>query len=84
MTAAPFTVARQVAFFPSMTGGKIHAAWKVAGTAVCGTNVELDLASAPWVSIAQGDDSARVHPMVCRRCLNLTARPGVSGQGVRQ
>jgi hypothetical protein len=81
--ADTWTVARQVAFFPSVAGGKLHAANKISRTAVCGIAAELD--SVAWVTVSQGQDSGKVAPMVCRRCLRATTRPGpVVATGVVQ
>lgn len=77
-----WTVARQIAFYPSTSGGKLHAAWKVSQTAVCGAAVELE--PSPWVTTSQGQPSEKVHPMVCRRCLRLSTTPGVTANGMRQ
>lgn len=76
-----WTVARQVSFFaPADMGGKWHAARLVSNVPVCGAAVEL---GAEFIATQQGQESTRVHPLVCRRCLRLTTPPGVSGGGLR-
>ena len=75
-----WTVARQVPFFPSASGGKLHAAWAGTHTAVCGRPAALHPVA--WIYTAEGERSADVHPMVCRRCLRLTTTAGVSAAGV--
>jgi hypothetical protein len=80
METATRTVARQIAYFrPSDDQGKWHAAWTVTHTAVCGTAVEL---STDAIRTEAGQDLNSVHPIVCKRCLRLTAAPGVSAEGV--
>ena len=56
-------VLRQVSFFPSE--GKWHAAHRVHGSAFCGRGwPDVTL---PPIVVAVGD--TRVHPIVCRHCL---------------
>lgn len=83
-TAKPrtWTVANQIAFYPSVSGGKIHAAHKISRVAVCGIAAELE--RAPWYTTAVGQDSDRVHRMVCRRCLAATTRPGTDAHGIER
>jgi len=77
-----WTVARQMAFFaPVDMKGKWHAAWKVTHTAVCGQPVEL---GAEVIHAVQGEQSNRIHPFACKRCVRLSTSPGVSGAGMEQ
>ena len=77
-----WTVARQMAFFaPVDMKGKWHAAWKVDHSTVCGTPVEL---STDAIHAVQGQESNKVHPFACKRCLRLSTIPGVSGLGMEQ
>ena len=76
-----WTVARQVAFFPTTSGGKLHAARKVSRQAACGAMVDLE--PAVWVTTSVGESSTSVHPMVCRRCLSATTTPN-GDHGVEQ
>ena len=77
-----WTVARQMAFFaPADMKGKWHAAWKISHTAVCGSAAEL---SGEVIRTSQGQESNKVHPLVCKRCLRLSTTIGVSGLGMEQ
>lgn len=76
------TVARQIAYFtPADARGKWHAAWMVTHTPVCGAWTPLGTDA---IRTAQGQEIARVHRIVCRRCLKLSAVPGVSAEGVKR
>lgn len=77
-----WTVARQIAFFPSVSGGKIHAAHKISHTAVCG--VAADLQPVAFYHTSEGQQSDKVHRMVCKKCLRLSTAPGYSGSGYEQ
>jgi hypothetical protein len=80
MRTATWTVARQMAFFaPVDMKGKWHAAWKITHAAVCGVTAEL---GQERISTEQGQQSNRVHPLVCRRCLRLSTTVGVSALGM--
>lgn len=71
------TVAHPVRFFPATDGkGKWHAAWKVSGTAVCGAAPELATTGGEWIAPQVGDLQAKVHPLICKRCLRLTTSDG--------
>lgn len=77
-----WTIARQIAFFaPADMKGKWHAAWKVSHTAVCGVAAPL---GADIIRTSQGQESGKVHPFVCRRCLRLATPAGVSALGMKQ
>lgn len=79
-----WTVARQVAFYPAEDGkGKWHAAWLVSNTAVCGKPVVLDVSDNVIHSV-QGEQSNRIHPFACKRCVRLTTPEGVTAEGVRR
>ena len=74
-----WTVARQIAFFaPVDMKGKWHAAHKVTHTPACGRTMALGREA---IRTAQGQDSAKVHPLVCRRCLYLATAPGYAATG---
>jgi uncharacterized protein (UPF0128 family) len=76
--AAP--IVRQIAFYaPVDARGKWHAAWMITHTAACG--VPVDLSQDEVIHSVAGDN--RVHPIVCRRCLNK-ARAGVDPTGVKR
>jgi hypothetical protein len=75
-----WTVARQIAFYGTTTGGKWHAAWLITHTPVCGTPATL-VTDSP-IRTHVGQSSADVHRVVCRRCLRLSTWPGVSGNGI--
>jgi hypothetical protein len=80
--ADTWTVARQMAFYaPADMKGKWHAAWKISHTPVCGTATPL---GAEAIHTAQGQQSNKVHPFVCRRCLRLSTTPGVTALGMEQ
>lgn len=75
-------VARQIAFFaPADMKGKWHAAWKISRTPVCGSAVTL---GSEAIRTAQGQESNKAHPILCRRCLRLATTPGVSALGMEQ
>ena len=77
-----WTVARQIAFFaPEDMKGKWHAGWKVSHTPVCGSNAPLGQEA---IRTSQGQESSKVHPLVCRRCLRLSTYPGVTANGMEQ
>jgi hypothetical protein len=77
-----WTVARQIAFFaPTDMKGKWHAAWKISHTAVCGAAMELGTDA---IRTSQGQESNKVHPFACKRCLRLSTTPGVSAIGMEQ
>lgn len=77
-----WTVARQMAFFaPTDMKGKWHAAWKVTHTPVCGSTAEL---GSEVIHATQGQESNRIHPFACKRCVRLSTSPGVSGLGMEQ
>jgi len=77
-----WTVTRQVAFFaPVDMKGKWHAAWLVSHTAVCGVSVELGREA---IRTTAGQESSKVHPIVCRRCIRLATQPGVTAQGMER
>lgn len=81
-TMNTWTVSRQIAFFkPSDDRGKWHAAWLVTHTPVCGASVPLGTEA---IHSSQGQDSTKVHPLVCRRCLRLSTTPGVSATGIKR
>lgn len=85
MSSRTWTVARQIAFFPTERSGKLHAAWKVSGQAACKATLLVQTTSTgPVIRTAQGDDSAKVHPMVCKRCLYLTTSSGYTAAGFEQ
>lgn len=77
-----WTIARQIAFFPSTSGGKIHAARKITHTAVCGAAAELE--PTPWYHTEAGQASEKVAKMVCKKCLRLSTTSGVSAVGIEQ
>jgi hypothetical protein len=80
--ARTWTVTRQVGFFqPADNKGKWHAANRVSRTAVCGSPAELTHVA---IRTAVGDQSSRVHPLVCRSCLRMTTRAGATATGVEQ
>lgn len=77
-----WTVARQIAFFaPVDMQGKWHAARKISRTAVCGATTPL---GREVIRTSQGQESNKVHPFVCRRCLRLSTTPGVTALGIEQ
>lgn len=77
-----WTVARQVAFFaPEDMKGKWHAGWKISHTAVCGVAAPLGTEA---IRTSQGQESNKVHPFVCKRCLRLSTMPGVTALGMEQ
>ena len=81
-SADTWTVARQIAFFaPTDMKGKWHAAWLITHTAVCGVPVEL---GQEVIHAVAGQESSRIHPIVCRRCIRLSTSPGVSAQGMER
>lgn len=70
-------VAHSVRFWPaSDSRGKWHAAWKVSGTAVCGSPAPLAVTGSEWLAPEVGVEQVRVHPLVCRSCLRLTTSVG--------
>lgn len=82
MTTRTWTVARQIAFYaPADMRGKWHAAWKITHTPVCGAPAELGQNA---IRTEQGQQSDKVHPLVCRRCLRLSTTHGVSALGMEQ
>lgn len=82
-TMRGWVVARQIAFYaPADNRGKRHAAWSISHAPVCGTSGALG--STDVIRTAQGDASYRVHPLVCRTCLRLSTRPGVSATGIER
>lgn len=77
-----WTVARQIAFFaPVDMKGKWHAAWLITHTAVCGTPVDL---GQEVIHATGGQESNRIHPIVCKRCVRLSTSPGVSALGIER
>lgn len=84
MTTSTWQIARQIAYYPttSARGGKYHAAWLVSHTPVCGAAVLLDTSGAIYTR--QGQINTQVHPIICRRCLRLSAREGVTAHGMKR
>jgi hypothetical protein len=54
-------------FYPAKHGGKYHLTDAISGTARCRGTVEVDKEAGP-IHIAP--DQERIHPMICKRCLD--------------
>lgn len=62
--------------YPTLYGGKYHAANRVTGQALCRATVLVDMDADP---IHIGPDfTERIHPIVCTRCVEIAKRRGTS------
>lgn len=57
-----------IVYLPTSGGGKYHAAQAITSRPACGAPGLLDATGALSIHITPGQE--RVHPIVCRRCLN--------------
>jgi hypothetical protein len=76
-----WTIAHPVPFFPSTSGGKIHAKWAATNQPVCWSRVTLHQDA--WIWARVGMDSGYAHPMMCKTCLRLTTKTASNLNGVR-
>ena len=69
-----FILQHTVRFHPTVDfKGKWHAINVITDTAPCGVTALIDRAFTPIVP-RKGGLASQVHPLVCRRCLAITAR----------